>query len=279
RWIISELQVTISSMRYAIESYRFDLATQNIYAFTWDKYCDWYLELSKPVLNNPEAVAAAKAGTRRTLVQVLEVLLRLAHPLIPFITEEIWQRIAPLAGVSGATIMLQPYPAVCSELDDPLATAEMNWVMRCIQGIRRIKGEMNIPLSRPVPIILVNTTEQEANWAITAKPYLDFLTHTKSITLLGANDPTPESAIALVGDMQILIPLAGLIDKAAELKRLNKELLRLRNDLERINAKLNNPSFIEKAPAAVVTKEQARLAEITLGVENLEAQAEKIKAL
>jgi valyl-tRNA synthetase len=279
RWVLSRLQHCIRTVRAAIEGYRFDQAAQALYAFTWNEYCDWYLELSKPVLSDGAAPAAAKRGTRHTLVQVLEALLRLAHPVMPFITEEIWQRVAPLAGVTGETIMLQPYPQADAALDDPAAVAQMEWVQAVILGIRKIKGEMAIPLGRPVPVLLANATPLDAAWAAAARPYLDFLARTESLTLLPPGDPGPESALALVGEMKVLIPLAGLIDKEAELKRLAKELDRLRADLQRTEGKLANPAFLDKAPAAVVQKERRRLAEGRSAVADLEGQAAKIRAL
>jgi valyl-tRNA synthetase len=279
RWIRSRLQETIRTVSAAIESYRFDQAAQAIYAFTWNEYCDWYLELSKPVLTSDTASAAAKRGTRRTLVQVLEALLRLIHPIMPFITEEIWQRVAPLAGVTGETIMLQPYPLADAAQSDPEAVAEMEWVKQCILGIRKIKGEMDISPGRPVPVLLANANAQDAAWAEAARPYLDFLARTESVTLLPPDNEGPESAIALVGRMKVLIPLAGLIDKAAELKRLAKETDRLKGELERTGKKLGNPNFVEKAPPAVVQKERDKLEGARSALTKLEEQAAKIRAL
>ncbi len=279
RWILSRLQQTIGAVGTAIDGYRFDHAAQAIYEFTWNHYCDWYLELSKPVLTDAGANAAAQRGTRRTLVRVLETLLRLAHPIMPFITEEIWQRVAPLAGVNGATVMTQPFPVADPALADPLASAEMDWVMQFILGIRKIKGEMNLPLARPVPVLLANASAQDAAWARAARPYLDFLARTASVEILPAGDPGPESATCLVGEMQILIPLAGLIDKAAELTRLGKEIDRLRQDITRTAGKLDNASFVAKAPVEVVQKERARLEEARSALAKLEDQAAKIRDL
>ena len=279
RWILARLQHAIRNVNNAIENYRFDLAAQAIYAFTWNEYCDWYLELSKPVITSSIASATAKRGTRRTLVQVLETLLRLAHPIIPFITEEIWQKVAPLAGVSGATIMLQPYPIANAELEDNDAVMAMEWVMQCILGIRNIKGEMNIPPSRSVPVLFFNANEQERAWAELARPYLDFLARIESLTVLPIGAIIPESAMTLVGEMQILIPLAGLIDKNEELKRLSKELKKLTDDLARIETKLNNPNFVDKAPATVVQKEQERLMEKRSAIKKLEEQVHRIREL
>ena len=279
RWIRSRLNATTATVRSALDGYRFDHAAQAIYDFTWSNFCDWYLELSKPVLTNDGASDAAKRGTRRTLVQMLETLLRLAHPIMPFITEEIWQKVAPLAGVTGETIMLAPYPAADATLDDPEASAEMEWVQQFILGVRRIKGEMNIPPSKPLPVLVANAGERERQWITIARPYLDFLARTETITLIDDERDAPESAIALVGEMKVLIPMAGLIDKDAELARLDKEIARLRTDVERIEKKLANPSFVDKAPAAVVQKERDRLGEQGAAVANLMAQRTRIAAL
>lgn len=279
RWINARLQHAIGNVTNSIENYRFDLAAQAIYSFTWNEYCDWYLELSKPVLTNPNVTAAAKRGTRRTLIQVLETLLRLAHPIIPFITEEIWQRVAPLAGITAPTIMLQPFPIANATLEDNDAVMVMEWTMQCILGIRKIKGEMNISPARPVPVLFVNANMQEIAWAELARPYLDFLARIESLTVLALNTPIPESAITLIGEMQILIPLAGLIDKNEELKRLSKELTKLNTELNRIETKLNNPKFIDKAPIAVVQTERERLVETQSTIEKLEGQLQRIGEL
>lgn len=285
RWILSRLQKTKQAVTEAIEGYRFDQAAQALYEFTWNAYCDWYLELTKPILASDEASAAAKRGTRRTLVTVLEALLRLTHPVMPFITEEIWQRVAPLTGRIKASdtvetsIMLQPYPVFRAALVDEAAEAEMQWVMEFILGIRKIKGEMNIAPGRPVPVLLADSSEQDRHNLAQHRVYLDFLARTESITVLEPGDSGPESATALVGNMKVLIPLAGLIDKDAELARLEKEIGRLRQDIERTESKLANPAFVDKAPAAVVQKERDKMTQARAALEDLNAQAQRIGAL
>jgi valyl-tRNA synthetase len=198
---------------------------------------------------------------------------------MPFITEEIWQRVAPLAGVSGETIMNQPFPVADDSLRNEEAVAEMEWVKQFILGIRKIKGEMNIAPGKPVPVLLANAGAKDAAWAEAARPYLDFLARTESVEILLPGDEGPESAMALVGEMKVLIPLAGLIDKEAELKRLEKEIGKARGEVERTEKKLQNPNFVDKAPAAVVDKERTKLDEARGALANLEAQAEKIRAL
>ncbi|MES9826463.1 MAG: valine--tRNA ligase [Candidatus Thiodiazotropha endolucinida] len=284
RWIMSRLQKTKQTVTEAIEGYRFDHAAQAIYEFTWNEYCDWYLELSKPVLNDENASAEAKRGTRRTLVRVLENLLRLTHPIMPFITEEIWQRVAPIAGVigeeqEGATIMQQPFPTQRKSLIDDEAEIEMAWVMQFILGIRKIKGEQNISPGKPVPVLLADASEHDRALAEQHRHYLDFLAKTESIEVLAADEQGPESATALVGEMKVLIPLAGLIDKEAEIKRLEKETGRLQSDVDRIEKKLANASFVDKAPQTVVEKEREKLAEAKGALETLRVQLEKIRNL
>jgi valyl-tRNA synthetase len=175
--------------------------------------------------------------------------------------------------------MLAPYPVADAGAEDPDAVAEIDWVQQVILGVRRIKGEMNIAPGKPLPVLIANASEQDKAWLAIARPYLDFLARIESVTLLEDESTAPESAIALVGTMKLLIPMAGLIDKDAELKRLDKEIGRLTDEIARIGQKLANPSFVDKAPAAVVDKERARLAEQSTAIGNLQAQREKIAAL
>ncbi len=277
RWIVARLNQVISTTSHAIENYRFDLAAQAIYEFTWNEYCDWYLELAKVSLQSDNE--ALQRGTRKTLLQVLETILRLAHPIMPFITEEIWQRVAPLAGVKGDTIMLQAYPTVDESQINDDAIQNADWLMAVILGVRRIRGEMNIAPSKPLPILLKNGNANDALRLENNRIYLQKLARLESMTWLNEHDVAPESAIALVGEMQILIPMAGLIDKTAELARLDKEIQKIRNDLPRVEGKLNNPAFVDKAPAEVLEKERAKLAEMQSMLSNLETQHAKIGAL
>lgn len=277
RWIISRLhQVTVTTSN-AIDNYRFDLAAQAIYEFTWNEYCDWYLELAKISLQSD--ASALQRGTRKTLLTVLETLLRLTHPLMPFITEEIWQRVAPLAGIHADTIMLQPYPIANEAQVDANAIAEINWVMNFILGVRRIRGEMNIAPGKPLPVLLQSGSATDQNYLTNNTVYLLKLARLESITWLNNDDTTPESAIALVGEMKILIPMAGLIDKEAELARLEKEIQKINNDLPRVEGKLSNPTFIDKAPTEVINKEKAKLADLQSTLNNLKQQQARIKAL
>jgi valyl-tRNA synthetase len=277
RWIISRLNQVTTTTCHAIDNYRFDLAAQALYEFTWNEYCDWYLELAKISLQSDDE--ALQRGTRKTLLTVLETLLRLAHPLMPFITEEIWQRVAPLAGIHADTIMLQAYPIADESLVDEHAVTEINWVMSFILGVRRIRGEMNIAPGKPLPVLLQNGSANDQDFLNNNSVYLQKIGRLASITWLDNEESTPESAIALVGEMKILIPMAGLIDKDAELARLEKEIQKINNDLPRIKDKLSNPTFVDKAPPAVIDKEKAKLAELCSVLSNLEQQHAKILAM
>jgi len=277
RWIIARLNQTIATTCHAIDHYRFDLAAQAIYEFSWNEYCDWYLEMAKISLQSENA--AVQRGTRKTLVTVLETLLRLAHPIMPFITEEIWQRVAPLADTPGNTIMLQAYPTYEASQIDTAAIADADWLMTFILGVRRIRGEMNIAPGKAVPVLLQDGSEQDRDRVRNNLVYLEKLARLETLKWLGSDDHAPESAMAMVGDLRILIPMAGLIDKQAELSRLDKEIQRLKNDLPRIETKLSNPAFIDKAPADVIDKEKARLAGLVNLLNNLQRQHEKITLL
>ncbi len=278
RWIISRLQRTEAEINQHIQGYRFDLASQALYEFVWNEYCDWYLELSKPVLQTADDTQALR-GTRQTLVRVLEQILRLAHPFMPFITEEIWQRVAPLAGVTGETVTHQAFPEADRAREDAGAEGDIDWIKRFILGVRRIRGEMDISPNKPLNVLLQNAGTEDRRRLEEYRLFLERLARLESITVLDAGTEAPESAIALVGDMQLLVPMAGLIDKDAELKRLAKERDKARADLERAEKKLANPSFVEKAPPAVVDQEKQRLAEFRSALERLDAQHRKIERL
>ena len=276
-WITSRLNQVITTTSEAIESYRFDLAAQAIYEFTWNEYCDWYLELAKISLQSDNE--ALQRGTRKTLINVLENILRLSHPLMPFITEEIWQRVAPLAGINADTIMLQPYPKTDNEQINQQAINATAWIMDFILGIRRIRGEMNIAPGKPIPVLLQNTSTADLDFLQSSKEYLLKLGRVESITLLEEGQAAPESAISLVGNMKVLIPIAGLIDKEAEVARLEKEIQKINKDLPRIEGKLSNQKFIDKAPEEVIAKEKGKLAALHSSLLNLNEQLVKIKAL
>jgi valyl-tRNA synthetase len=278
RWIVSRLQHAEREVHEGLRGYRMDHAAQALYEFIWDEYCDWYLELSKPVLQHSGDPAELR-GTRRTLVRVLEAVLRLAHPLMPFVTEEIWQRVAPLAGVQGETVMLRPYPEPENDKVDAEAEAEVAWLQSFILGVRRIRGEMNIAPNRALPVLLANASTKDRERVERNRWFLDFLARLESVDILDSRDEAPESALALVGEMELLVPMAGLIDKEAELARLDKERRRLSQDLERTGKKLGNESFVSKAPEAVVQKERDKLAELESALAKLDEQYRKVEAI
>ncbi|VVO88818.1 valine--tRNA ligase [Pseudomonas fluorescens] len=279
RWIISQLQRTEAEVTRQLDQFRFDLAAQALYEFIWNQYCDWYLELSKPVLWDENAPVERQRGTRRTLVRVLEVALRLAHPFMPFITEEIWQRIAPLAGIQGKTIMLQPWPVANEERIDPAAENDIEWLKELMLGTRNIRGEMNIGPGKPLPIFLKNVSADDQRRLTENEALLKKLARLESITVLAAGEEAPLSATALVGEMEVLVPMAGLIDKGAELARLDKEILRLQGEVQRVGGKLSNAGFVDKAPAKVIEKERAKLAEAEQALGKLAEQHARIASL
>ncbi len=276
RWIRSLLQRTEIRAMEGIAQYRFDLTAQAIYEFTWNEYCDWYLELSKPALLDANGDDAGLRGTRRTLVEVLETLLRLAHPLIPFITEAIWQRIAPLAGRKGDSIMTQPYPQPDRDLIDEEAEVEMEWLKGFILGVRKVRGEMDIPPGTRVPVLIQNPSNRDLDRVTGYRAVLKSLARIDSIEALNDGERAPESATTLLGSMKLLIPLEGLIDKEAETARLNREIEKLSKELSRSQAKLSNPSFVERAPDEVVQKEQSRVHDFEAAIQKLKEQLETL---
>lgn len=279
RWITSRLQEVEAEVAKHFESYRFDLAANTLYEFTWNEYCDWYLELAKPILNKDDSSDAAKRGTRKTLVRVLEAMLRLLHPIIPFITEEAWQAVAPLAGKQGATVMLEPYPQADNNKIDKAAVAELEWVKQFIVGVRKIRSEMDIAPSKALTVLLAGLNDNDRTWLENNHIYLKSLAKLESITVLENEADAPESAVALVGEMKVLIPMAGLIDKDAEISRLNKEIGKLQGEIKRLSGKLNNQGFVAKAPAEVVENERKKLNDYETALNNLEAQHDKIQQL
>ncbi len=279
RWIVSRLQHTELQIDKAMSEFRFDQAAQQLFEFIWNEYCDWYLELSKPVLWDENASAAQLRGTRQTLVQVLETALRLAHPFMPFITEEIWQRVAPLAGISGATIMQQPYPQAEQSKINPQAEADIEWLKGAILGIRNIRGEMNISPAKHINVLFANGSSDDQARLNANRPSLIKMANLASATWLEAGTEAPLSATSLVGEMQVLVPMAGLIDKDAELGRLQKELDKLGKLIAQVEAKLSNPKFVDKAPEEVVAKERAKADEARSAAEKLQQQCDKIAAL
>ncbi|GBL04921.1 valine--tRNA ligase [Glaciecola sp. KUL10] len=281
RWIWSQFQQTLQTFETAIAQYRFDIAAQHLYEFSWNQFCDWYLELSKPVLNSDASTDAEKRGTRHTLINVLEQLMRLLHPFMPFITDEIWKKIKPLSAnqTEVASIMSDAFPIFNADKVDQQALDDIEWVKSFIVGIRNIRGEMDIAPSKPLPVMLKNVSEQDQNRLDVSGQYLAKLAKLESMTLLGSDEKAPASATALVGEMEILIPMAGLIDKEAELARLNKAAEKLQKDVARTSGKLSNENFVSKAPAAVIEKERDKLADMQMQLDKISEQKATIEAL
>ena len=282
RWIWAQFQQTLAEFEKAISEYRFDIAAQTVYEFTWNQFCDWYLELTKPVLNNDQASDAEKRGTRHTLINVLESLLRLLHPLMPFITETIWERVAPLSALEakdGDSIMVQPFPTVDTSKQDDQVLADIEWVKRFIVGIRNIRGEMDIAPSKPLSVLLRNASEEDERRLGISRTFIDRLARLEGVTLLAEGEEAPASATALVGEMEILIPMAGLIDKDAELARISKAMEKIEKDAARTKGKLSNEKFVSNAPEAVIEKERAKLADAESQLAKLSAQRDTIAAL
>ncbi|WP_027966001.1 valine--tRNA ligase [Halomonas halocynthiae] len=286
RWIISRLQQTEAQVTSALEEFRFDHASQALYDFVWNEYCDWYLELSKPVLWDENASAEAKRGTRRTLVRVLETTLRLAHPMMPYLTEEIWQRVAPLAGTfnegtegSGDSIMVQPWPMVDENTVDETATHDIEWLKGVIIAVRNIRAEMNISPGKPLDVLLTKGADADRQRLADNQRFLAKLAKLDSISWLENPADAPLSATQLVGEMEVLVPMADLIDKDTELARLAKEIDKQEKVINGIEKKLSNEGFTAKAPAAVVEKERAKLADSQASHRLLMEQREKIAAL
>lgn len=283
RWIISKLQLAEKAVAEGIESYRLDLASQALYDFIWNEYCDWYLELSKPILwedsGTNTATDAQKRGTRHTLIRVLEATLRLAHPLIPFITEDIWQRVKLLAGQKGETIVHAAYPIADPSKIDHQAINDLEWVKSVIIGVRKIRDEMSIAPSAELPLYFVGGSDVDKQRLTDNHQFLVKLAKLSNTHWLELGDEAPMSSTALVGKMEIHVPMAGFIDKAAEVARLDKDIAKRSGEIQQLKGKLGNANFVDKAPQAVVLKEQDRLAATQLAVEKLERQVEKIKAL
>ena len=279
RWIVSRLQQVSAQTSAHIDSYRFDLATRDLYEFVWNDYCDWYIELSKPVLYSDNYSAAQKSAARHSLLLVLEGILRLIHPIMPYISEELWQRIAPLAGIEGDTIMRCAYPVADSSLIDDDAVAELDWVKLFIMGVRQVRSEMDIKPGKPLPLLCQNGSAVDQQRLERNHALLSSLARLESIAWLESDAEAPEAATSLVGEMKLLIPLAGLIDKQAELLRLQKTIEKLEQDCARINAKLSNENFVSRAPDAVVNKEKEKLLEAETALNSLKLQAAKIEAI
>lgn len=279
-WIHHELQEVIQTVNTHLKSYRFDLAASCLYEFVWHEFCDWYLELSKTTLFNTQATPAQIRGTKQTLIDVFETLLRLLHPIIPFITEEIWQHIAPLSNrFNYKSIMLAPYPKFEKKYLDNTAKEEVNWLKSMIISLRTLRSEMNISPAKPIPLLCKHGSEKDKERLQEHKQYLTSLMKIHSIDWLKDNQEEPLCATTLVAQLELKVPLAGLIDINKEIERLEKELTKLKKEFEKINNKLQNQSYVKKAPAQLIEKDTQRINEIKTHTVKLETQKKELLAL
>ncbi|WP_198262736.1 valine--tRNA ligase [sulfur-oxidizing endosymbiont of Gigantopelta aegis] len=284
KWILSRLQETKKQVAESLDTYRLDLAAQAIYEFTWNEYCDWYLELSKSVLSdkaidNDGSLALRQQGARFTLVHVLENLLRIIHPIMPYITEEIWQRVAPLSGLEGDSIMLQAYPVADDAMLNASAIEEMNWLQQFVLGVRQIRSGYDIKPGKPLTVLLQNGSEIDKALLDNNEFMLKNLARLETIQWLDKDAEVPESSTALVGEMQLLIPMAGLIDVDAERERLNKEINNSQGFIKGLEGKLSNENFVSRAPETVVALERHKLTDAQSKLNSLTEQLEKLSAL
>ncbi len=277
RWITTRLSATIDEVHRTFASYRFDLASQAMYEFTWDEYCDWYLELSKVTLNSDSATAEQKRGTLLTLLRVLEAMLRLMHPIMPFITEELWQKVAAILQIDADTVMTQAFPRADQFDTDESAVTEIEWVKAFLLGVRRIRAERDIAPGKKLGVLITGGSATEQQWLEANDAMLRAIGRIDTIT---AVDSAPDDAVAAIaGDMTLLVPLADLIDPQEEIKRLQTEIDKLQKETQRLRGKLDNEQFTSKAPAAVVDKERVKLSEANAKLEKLSAQLTRMQEL
>ncbi|MCT7940522.1 valine--tRNA ligase [Shewanella holmiensis] len=277
RWIIGLFNQTVKTFEDHMAAYRFDLAANTLYEFTWNQFCDWYLELTKPVMQNGSE--AEQRGTRHTLVTVLEQMQRLMHPIMPYITETIWQRVKPLAGATGDTLMLASFPTYQADKVDAAAMADLEWVKQVIVAVRNIRAELNIAPSKPLNALLRGVSYEDRIRLEANQPFFASLAKLESMTILNEGETAPMSTTQLIGNMELLIPMAGLIDVAAEMARIDKQLEKLSQEVSRIEGKLSNQGFVAKAPAAVIDKEREKMTGLSRDIEKLNEQKTELAKL
>ncbi|AWX15141.1 valine--tRNA ligase [Mergibacter septicus] len=277
RWILAEYNNTVKAFRQALDQYRFDIAATTLYEFIWNQFCDWYLELTKPVL--AQGNETEQRGTRHTLITVLEGILRLAHPIIPFITEEIWQRVKTLVGKNTATIMLEPFPKFDPTLSDDTALKQLNWIKELIINVRNVRAEMNIAPSKGLEVLLRSISDENKMTLEQNRTLIQAMAKLERITLLTNDEEAPLAVTKLLDNAELLIPMAGLIDKQAELARLQKESEKLIAEIKRIENKLSNENFVAKAPETVIAKEREKMQDYQAGLDKLRNQYARIETL
>ncbi len=288
RWIIARLHHTLAEVHKQFAVYRFDLLAQAVYEFTWNEFCDWFLEFAKPALQGTTETGDATVdasqqraadSTRHTLLYVLETVLRTLHPLIPFVTEEIWHEIAPRLGIKGDTISLQAYPRAAEFSIDIDAEDDIQWLKNVLLGIRSIRGEMNISPAKKITLLLANGDASDRIRCEKFAAQIAFLARAETPRWLDADEAEPAAAATLVGELRVLIPLAGLIDKEAEKTRILREIGRIESEIGKCEAKLGKPSFVDSAPAPVVEQEKQRLADFSARLANLKDQLRRLDEL
>ena len=279
RWIISRFERAIKQVDLAMESYRFDLASQQLYEFIWNEYCDWYVELSKPTLWDEDKNSENAQATRFVLIFILEKTLRLLHPFMPFITEEVWQKIAPLISINGQSIMMESYPTYDRENIDEEAEEHIEWLKGVILSIRNIRGEMDISPAKIINVLLRNGSLTDKERMEIHKPYLQKLAKLKDISWLEDGHEAPASATQRFDELEILVPLEGLIDVDAERSRLKKEINKLLSGLKAVETKLNNKKFVNNAPSSIVIKEREKKNQMSSTLESFETQLKNLEGL
>ncbi|WP_137191098.1 valine--tRNA ligase [Stenotrophomonas rhizophila] len=273
RWILARLAAVSAEAQTHYANYRFDLLAQCLYEFAWNEFCDWFLELTKPALNGDNADDAA--STRHTLLYVLEALLRLLHPLIPFVTEQLWRQVAPRLGLGEDTLSLRPYPTADEFAGDfARAEADVEWLKGMVNALRRVRSELNVPPAKQVTLLLQGGTADDRTRVARFTASLSFLLKLARIDWLADAADTPPSAAAIVGELKLLVPLEGLVDLGAERARLDKEIARVESEKEKSQTKLGK--FTDKVPAAVVEQERVRLVEWTAQLAGLVEQRAKL---
>ncbi|HEY0334699.1 MAG TPA: valine--tRNA ligase [Stenotrophomonas sp.] len=276
KWILARLASVTTEAHAQFAEYRFDLLSQALYEFAWNEFCDWFVELAKPALNGEDAADAT--STRHTLLYVLESLLRLLHPLIPFVTEELWQQIAPRLSIDATTVSLQRFPEAAdfAGQDHAAAEADVEWLKSMVSALRRVRSELNVPPSKQVPLWLQGGHGHDRLRVERFASQLKFLLRLESIQWLQEGQEAPPSAAAIVGELRLLVPLAGLVDLDAERTRLDKEIKRVEGEIAKCNGKLGNETFVQNAPAAVVDQERARLLDWTTQLDGMREQRAKL---
>ena len=279
RWIMSRFENAAKAIEESMQHYRFDLASQTLHEFIWNEYCDWYVELSKPVLWDEKANSEGAQATRWVLLSILEQSLRLLHPFMPFITEEVWQKVAPLLGKNGDSIMIETYPLFDQSKLDSEAEEHIEWIKGVVVAIRNIRGEMDVPPAKSIKVMLRNGASADQGKLEKYRPYLQKLAKLESIEWLTPDDEVPAAATGLYQELEILVPLAGIIDVEAERARLSKEIAKLEGALKSVTSKLSNAKFVDNAPDAVVAKEREKQEQITQALQSLQAKQDQLKAL